>query len=400
MQVTGIIAEFNPFHEGHQYLIRKAKETADYVIIVMSGDYVQRGEPALLPKHLRAKTALENGADLVFELPVHIAASSAEGFASGAVSLLSSLGIVDSILFGAETDRIDLLQKVAYILEHETPEFSKELSEQLKSGKSYPEARMYALKKVCNLDTDITELVLSPNNILGIEYCRAIERYHSSIRPNCIRREGASYHDTQLSKQIPSATAIREHIKINQTIISQMLQNPLYQDLKHAIETKQFILPSDFDLLYRSYLLKTSKKVLIQYADLNDRLANRIENNKYNYTNFDEYVSSIKTRDLTYSRVSRSLLHALLEITPESYEATYARILGFRKEASPLLHELKKNASVLVITKISNMHEMLDSNAERILQKTIDASNLYEAVLCDKCGKRFQHEFQKQLVIV
>ena len=214
MKTAGIIAEYNPFHKGHEYQIRYAKEKlkADYVIVAMSGDYVQRGTPALISKHARAEMALRCGADLVLEMPVSVSTASAEAFAMGGVSLLDSLGVVDMLCFGSESGEISALKELAEILVEEPEEYKKLLKSFLSEGLTFPAARSQALTEyfknprnfsgddfdgvLTPLLNEVTQILSTPNNILGIEYCKALLRLNSRIRPVTLRREGMGYHET------------------------------------------------------------------------------------------------------------------------------------------------------------------------------------------------------------
>ena len=210
MRVVGLIAEYNPYHNDHKYHIEKAKElaTADYAIVVMRGNFVQRGTPAIMPKHLRAEAALKCGADLGIELPVYYATGTAEQFAYGAVSLLDKLGCVDAICFGSECGDIEPLKSLAKILCDEPAEYKENLQFNLRSGMSFPLARQKAIQAVCD-SSHLTELLEQPNNILGIEYLKALYRLGSNIEPLTIRREASHYHDTELQEQFSSASALR-----------------------------------------------------------------------------------------------------------------------------------------------------------------------------------------------
>ena len=214
MKTAGIIAEYNPFHRGHEYQIQYTREKlgADYVIVAMSGDYVQRGTPALISKHLRTEMALRCGADLVLEMPVSVSTASAEAFAMGGVSLLDSLGVVDILCFGSESGEITALKELAEVLVEEPEEYRILLKSFLSQGLSFPAARSQALteyfKNPRNFTGDdfdgvltpllnqVTRILNTPNNILGIEYCKALLRLNSKIQPVTIRREGMGYHDT------------------------------------------------------------------------------------------------------------------------------------------------------------------------------------------------------------
>ena len=217
MKTAGIIAEYNPFHTGHKYQIDHVKGTlsADYVVIAMSGDFVQRGTPALLSKYVRAEMALRAGADLVLELPVSCATASAELFARSGVQLLDGLGVVDTLCFGSECGDTEILMKLAGILVEEPEEFKSALRRNLKEGMTFPKARSLALGEVLpgNESEKYQQVLSSPNNILGIEYCKAILRENSSIVPTAIKREGNDYHENSLfTDSFPSASAIRNAV--------------------------------------------------------------------------------------------------------------------------------------------------------------------------------------------
>ena len=219
MKIAGIIAEYNPFHTGHAYHIQKTRELtgADYIIVVLSGDFVQRGAPALYSKHLRTRMALLGGADLVFELPSTHACESAEFFAQNAVGLLDGLGCVDVLSFGSESGTIEPFLKLGSFLSAETPEYQNLIKKYLKKGESFPKARSLTLQELLSdTDADTGIFLQTPNNILGVEYCKALCRQNSTIRPLTVKREGNAYHDNSLNGQFPSASAIRALWKYNQ----------------------------------------------------------------------------------------------------------------------------------------------------------------------------------------
>ena len=210
MKIVGIITEYNPFHNGHLYHIQKAKEItgADCVLAVMSGDFVQRGAPAMMPKHIRAEMALKAGASAVLELPVCFSTGSAEYFAAGAVSLLDKLNCVDTVCFGSECGDIKTLEKIAFTVAEEPEDYKSTLRKELQKGRPFPDARQTALKEYFGDDTFDTVLK-SPNNILGIEYIKALKMQKSKIKPVTIRRTGSGYHDETLNETCSSASAIR-----------------------------------------------------------------------------------------------------------------------------------------------------------------------------------------------
>ena len=451
MKVVGIIAEYNPFHRGHEYQIRYAKETlgADYVVIAMSGDFVQRGAPALMEKHVRAEMALLGGADLVLEMPLQTATASAEGFAAGGVSLLDGLGVIDELCFGSECGDTEILMDVAEILVKEPSEYRNLLQQNLRAGMSFPAARSSALigyiqeKIASGLNTlgtssEHIELVLSsPNNILGIEYCKALLRLNSQIRPVTIRREGMGYHETTVPEGdsassspdlqsstdfFASATAIRSLIQnpggghseaisdINNpvrnpdtktaNILSSQIPPDAFYVFKKALDSGEFLTENSLDSILSYCLMKENVESLSSYMDVSEDLARRIINQQNLLLSFSQSVSVLKTRELTQTRIQRALLHIILNIHTAPTQIPFARVLGFRKESSELLSRIKQHSRIPLITKLADAQNLLDSEGNQILSETVFSSNLYEKLLCLKTGRKFCHESQKQLIIL
>ena len=412
MRVSSIISEYNPFHEGHKYHMTNTKKitNSDYTIVIMSGNFTQRGTPAIIDKYARTRQALCNGADLVLELPVWFSTASAEGFSFGAVSTLNKLGVVDSLVFGSECGDMDCIKNVAEFLVDEPSAYKERLQSFLKQGLSFPQARSHALKEFF---PNIDDIVLSSsNNILGIEYCRALKHFHSSITPMTLARKDNLYNDEKLSEvgKLSSATAIRkvlfETSDAFHSLASHMPESSL-NILKENWGISTPVSNQDFSLLLKYKLCLETKETIVKYLDVTSDLADRIYNHLNVYKDFDSFCNLLKTKELTYTRISRSLLHILLDIKKEDYEAIkntgygqYARILGFRKEASPLLHEIKKHSSIPLISKLSSSIKELDGITLSMLEKDIQAAHIYESVVADKFGDEFKNEFQRQLVIV
>lgn len=408
MKIAGIIAEYNPFHKGHEYQIAYTKEYlgADYIIIAMSGDYVQRGTPALLPKHIRTEMALKCGADLVLELPVSVSTASAELFAKGGVQLLENLGVVDFLCFGSESGSVSELKSLAAILTAEPEEYKKVLKKQLSQGNTFPSARALAVQEYCQTVSDDSlkhaeELLLSPNNILGIEYCKALLRVKSSIEPCTLKREGAGYHDTSLFNQNPSASAIRKHFLSSENGLKDMegaLPKEVFPVLLKAFTENAFLTEEDLSLLLHYRLLE--EQTPEHFLDVSPELSRRIYNTRNKYQNFSQFVSLLKTKELTQTRIQRALLHLLLQIRETPENIPFARVLGFRRESTPLLKEIKKRSSIPLVTKVSDAAKILAEPDQKLLYEMVFASNVYESILCQKTGKPFRHEFEKQLVII
>lgn len=411
MKTVGLITEYNPFHNGHAYHIEKAKMLtgADRVIVVMSGDFVQRGAPAVMPKHLRAESALLSGASLIIELPVCFATGSAEYFAQGSISLLNRLGCIDSICFGSECGDLHLLKEIAQILADEPIEYQTALKQALKEGASFPAARQEAL----NIYSDkYSEILASPNNILGIEYLKALEKIHSKMEPFTIKRIGAGYHDMDIDGQFSSATAIRSDIyqladvnssseSLPLTHIQTQVPSSCHELMKKNYQTRYPVKADDFSLLLKAKLLSETAGSLSHYLDMSPELANRILRLRNDYLSFEQFCDLLKTKELTRSRISRSFIHVLLGITKDwltamKAPAPYARILGFRRDHADLLGILKRTSDIPLIT--SPARAVLADTAYQMLELDIYASDLYESVITDLYGTPFHNELTKQII--
>lgn len=308
MKVVGIIAEYNPFHKGHAYHIKKAKELTGcyYCIVVMSGNYTQRGIPAMIDKHSRAQMALLNGADLVIELPVRFATSSAEGFATSAVSLLNATGIVTDLCFGSECGDVDKLSKIAKVLLEEPEEYKEVLKRELKNGHSYPVARNMALQGLDCWDFDSLKILSMPNNILGIEYMKALMKTGSQMNPVTVKRKGSNYNDCSLSELYSSAMAIRSSIATTENlenIYSDVPKN-VYDIMKEKQNISFPIVPDDFSQMLHYKLISEKENGFTQYIDVSPDLSDRIVKNVYQYKNYESFCDLLKTKNMTYTRIS------------------------------------------------------------------------------------------------
>lgn len=426
MNVTGIIAEYNPFHKGHLYQIEQVKKNgADYIIVVMSGNFLQRGTPAILDKWTRAHMALSAGADLVIELPAVFATSSAQYFARGGVSILDKLGVVDTISFGCETNNVSLLNECASYLWKEPDAYKEKLQASIKEGNSFPKAREKALTAL--LGQEAAAFVSSPNNILALEYCIALLERGSSIQAMPILRKGSGYHEKDISENIlPSATAIRGKLtslygdncrnesningaNINTSFDTEALLSTSMPESVASIleENKSKLLLSQDNLsLLLKYKLLLKCNDLDIYADVTSDLADKIRKNLNKFESFSQFIDLLKSKDLTHTRINRALTHILLDITQDMYAnmkaqdyATYARVLGFHKRALPLLSEIGKNTSIPLITKLADAHTQLSKPDYSLLEHDIFCSDVYESVIADKIGTAFQNEFTRQIVI-
>ena len=406
--ITGIIAEYNPFHNGHAYQIEQARllTGCDFLVVVMSGDYVQRGAPAVFDKYTRARMALACGADLVLELPVACSCASAEFFASGAVSLLDGLGCVDFLCFGSESGDLQSLMEPARILAKESPVFQEALRRGLSLGLSFPAARKEAFR-ACASNPDILDL---PNNILGIEYLKALLQRESSIKPVTIKREGQGYHDTLLDSGFASASGIRRFLKQEEAPLSALpalkesLPDPVMEVLKDTLAHTQPVWEEDFSMLLRYELLRQSASDLTRYADISPDLGRRLKNCADKFSSFSEFVALVKTKDVTYTRITRALFHILLNLTGEdtrnSVAMPYARILGFRKDHSRILGLLKENSRIPIIPKAADYKTYLTPDLQPLFEKDLFAANLYETIAAAKQKRAFLHDLKRSPVIL
>ncbi len=417
MKTVGIIAEYNPFHNGHAYQLAKAKELtgADYCIVVMSGDFVQRGAPAIVDKYMRAEAALTNGADLVLELPVYYALGSAEYFASGAVALLDKLGVTDTLCFGSECGNINLLTEFAVRLLGEDDTFKRVLDRQLRSGLSYPNARNAALEACAPHLNAHMGILMSSNNILGIEYCKALHRRGSSIQPYTVRRAGSSYHDASLDNAYSSALAIRESIRATDSLsdVKSLVPQTAYELFRSAYGATCPVFADDASAILHYQLLSEQAAGYTGHPDIDASLSDRIVNNLPSYRSFTDFCELLKTKNRTYTRIARSLMHILLQLEKVDlaiYQSEdyiyYARMLGFRKDAEPLLSEIKRRSSIPLLSKLSDASGLLSENGNRMLSKDIYAGCVYHSLIQHKfpasAGAETEsyNEYQKQILRV
>ncbi len=387
---VGIIAEYNPFHNGHKYQIEEARRRtgAENIVIAMSGDFMQRGTPAWIDKYLRTKMALENGADFVFELPTAFASASAEGFAAAGVSLLTGLGFVDGLCFGAECTSTRPLKKAAELLLDPPAAFSGMIKSKVAAGISYPAARESSINMLFpELVEETPNLFSSPNNILAIEYLKAIIESGSRLTPILIERSGAGYHDTELFENetgtFLSSAAIRELFeKETPEQFFEKVSDYIPKSVKKILQENPDAYPvsiDDFFDLFYYRLLKLSDEDL-KIADMSDEIYHRIQNTRKDYTTVSEYIHMLKTKQYTHTRISRVLLHLLLDIHAQTTtEVPYARLLGFRREKSALLKQVRK---IPVITKPADGRSILsdDKDALALYEKDIFAADLYTRI--------------------
>jgi predicted nucleotidyltransferase len=380
MKAVGVIVEYNPFHNGHLYHLQETKRQtgADCVIAVMSGNFLQRGEPALVSKWARTRMALTAGVDIVIELPYAFAVQAAQEFASGAIFLLDALHC-DYICFGSESGEIRHFTEAAKTLAEQEEKYNTYLKEALKTGISYPKASSIALKHLQIQNLDLSK----PNNILGFYYVKALYEQNSRITPRTIKRIAAGYHDQTISNQsIASATSLR---------------NALNYSIEHIEEISPYIPPSTKSVLFEYYstyhlfhqwndyfsllkyrILTMDYNELREIADIDEGLEYRLKDAAMNAQNFSELIEMVKTKRYTWTRLQRTCTHILTNFTKQQKEtckkATYIRLLGMSKNGRNYLKTIKKRLSLPLISKVSLLED------HSIYQQDKKASYAYVSV--------------------
>ena len=378
-EVLGIVAEYNPFHNGHLYHIRKTKEKsgAKYVVCVMSGNFVQRGNTSIVDKWTKAKMALANEVDLIIELPTIYSVSSAESFAQGAIKILHNLGIVDTISFGTETDDFAALNNISKIIAEEPKEYVNILKEELNKGVSFPKAREIALINYLNDDIRYKNILNNPNNILAVEYLKALKKLKSKMVPVAIKREKVYYNDNSIVDDFASATAIRNmiiHKEFDE--LSKVVPRISYDVISKEYEIGNFVPDiSSFEKEIFYVLRRMSLSEISELPDVTEGLENTIKNAANFCNNIKDFINMVKTKRYTQTRIQRILIFALLGITKKDVQSAkkvnpYARILGFNDKGKMLLSAISQvNPKMPVITSVK---KFVDSNVNKTYKRMLD----------------------------
>ncbi len=418
MKVLGIVVEYNPFHNGHIYHISRSREItgSDAVVCVMSGNFIQRGEPALLNKFARAETALHNGADLVIELPHPYAMSSAESFAFGAVKILDGIGIVDCISFGSEHGNVEALEFIAGILAAEPEEYRLELKKQLELGLAFPVCRQNALKKYL-IDTnvpDLSDLLETSNNILGIEYLKALKKLNSPIKAYTVARISNCYNSAELTGPVSSATAIR-----NSIVGSTAAYNISRETAQALPPFSQTVIEREFssgkgpnsikmfeDIIF-SLIRRMSPGQLREFSGVSEGLEYRIKSAGENTGSIEELIGSISTKRYAQTRIQRILFSMLTGLTKAEAELfmqyggpQYARILGFNNTGRQLLSMMKKKSSLPVIVKTADFKNSCNKLLARMLEIEAFSTDMYVLGYKNPACRKAGQEFTQNITIV
>ncbi|MBE7032559.1 MAG: nucleotidyltransferase [Ruminococcaceae bacterium] len=377
MTVAAIICEYNPLHNGHKFHIEETrrKTGADAVVAIMSGNFVQRGDAAIYPKSLRAKAAILGGADLVLELPVSFATGSAEFFAQGAVRTLDSLGIIDYLSFGAECNNAEKLLGLAELFANEPPEFTDLIKLYSKDGLSFPAARAKAAAEFAGADAG--KILSSPNNILGIEYCKALLKLNSKITPCVIERTGAG-HDTEATNgNIASASFIRK-LLVESNPEKAFLFMPDFA--KKIFENQPLHSIKAIENALLCELIKSPTNKLREISDVSEGLENRIKDAALTANSLEELIASVKTKRYAHSRVRRIVLSAFLGITDNDRKAPpqYIKILDHNETGQKLIAAAKKTATLPIVRNTSQVNKLGNSEIKELWERERIFDKIYE----------------------
>lgn len=383
MTILSIIAEYNPFHNGHGYHLAKSieKSQADYVIAIMSGSFVQRGEPSIIDKWSKAKIAIDNGIDLVIELPTAYACQRAESFASGAIKLIDRLGVVDYISFGAESHDLDLLDSIAKSLVEKPQAYRRALEEFIGASLSFPRARARALSLYLK-NPAIEDIMNNSNNILAIEYLKSLREENSTIKPLLIKRQGPAYAATDIKDNYLSATGIRSQAFEGRLDgLEDFLPKESLSSLKdyNQVHGLNSIYNYEAQLLYLLRTESFNKKIF----DATEDLINRIINNSHQYNRLEDIIRESVSKTYTVSRVKRTLLNILLGYTEEmnselsSMGPSYIRVLASNQKGLRILNKIKQESQLPIINKFSHYHKLKNPGLNRLIGLDKLATDLF-----------------------
>ncbi|RCW51445.1 nucleotidyltransferase [Halanaerobium sp. MA284_MarDTE_T2] len=424
MKRCALITEYNPFHNGHYYHLLKAKEITDSesAVAVMNGNFTQRGIPAIIDKWARTEQALKSGVDLVIELPLLYGLRSAKFFASAAVNLIKETGLIDTIVFGSENENIDILKDIAYVFNNENKTYKKKIKEYLNQGLNYPTARNKALiecRKLYNnisrySENEIKYAVSNPNNILGIEYLKAVQKNNININIRNIKRKGPDYHSSLIEGKFASASLIRKIIRENdikksREKIKNLVPPSALDILSRELNKGRFI--PDNQLLIRQIIEKIrrlSPEKLLKYPEIANGLENRIFTSALNTGELTEFLKQIHTKNYTNTRIMRSLLYIWLNIkkkelkTIDKYSPPYIRILGLKKGNENLLTQIKHNSALPLIINPSEILRSPDFDTDDPVKLTLSfeimADDLYSLLRKSASERKAREDYHKKLI--
>jgi len=411
MKVLGVVVEYNPLHRGHMYHLDSSIKliVPDFIVAVMSGNFVQRGEPAIVDKFARTEMALKAGIDVVIELPTVYAIQDASGFATGSIKILDATNVVTDVVFGSESNDIKTLERVASIIVEESEEYRSSLKRYLKNGLSFPNARRYAIFDQISKEGIDIEQIKYPNNILGVEYLAVLQRIKSQMRAHTIKRIGSSYNDERIS-EIPSATAVRKSIRFGEKILG-------IPRFTHHILEREFsagrgpVFVEDLFEFMRLKMVILGREGLEKLYGFNEGIAKRMIKAVENSHNMRNFLTKTKTKRFTFTRIKRRALYAVLDINREfvkesnEFGPQYLRILGFTRRGRKLLRIMSTHASKPVITNVSKFNKALEKRSVNVSlahqQLTLDlkSTDFYSLLFKNEIERKVHRDFCKPLEI-
>lgn len=407
MKVTGIIAEFDPFHNGHKHIVDYARKylKSDYIIAAMTGDFTQRGTPAIMDKYDRADIALHEGVDLVIEIPSIPATSSAEYFAEGGFYTLRNTGILTDLVFGAETPGITLFEKAARLLNDEPELMSNEIKMHMRAGDSYPKAFSKAIQTFTN-EKKYGELLSSPNNLLGLQYMRILLKAKANILPHSISRTFVNHHERKIDMNFTSSTNIREGVKkADIEKFSDTMPEYSYNKLIEKYNANELIFEDDISQILHMKLYE--KKKFDKIADINTDISNRILNIRDEFVTYSSFKELLTTKNLTASRIARCLNHIFLDMEESDREAIreahfcpYLHILGFTEHGKELLSPMKKRALVPFFVEYSEAKSFRNKSFIHSIKQDLYCSDLYRIMLTNKTHRFFPRETNRKFEVI
>lgn len=405
-KILGVISEYNPMHNGHVYHLQQSLKliNPDFSVCIMSGNFVERGDTAIISKWARTKAALKNGFDMVIELPTIYSISSAENFAAGAIKILNTLNSDVTLSFGSECGDIEVLDSFAKILLEEPPEYVTMLQHELAKGLPFPKARQNALLLYLNDIRKSAHVLSEPNNILGIEYLKQIHKTKNKINAITIKRVGTDYNSLETTTKFASATAIRE-LLMQQKSVKKFMPQSSYEILKSECASGNFVLGlSEFEkeIIYKIRSMTAAE--IANIPDVSEGLENKIKTAADSCNKLDDLIFMIKSKRYTLTRLNRILLYILLDIDKNDYEHSkkltpYIRVLGVSNHGKALLSEISANKKVNVITSVKDfLDNNINRNLKAMLKKDIYASNIY--TLAYKKNSTANLDFTQKLIVI
>lgn len=394
MKVLGIIAEYNPMHTGHIYHINKAKKLTgcDYTIVIMSGSFTQQGNISIIDKFTRAQFAIQNGVDLIIELPNVFAVSDAGNFSNKGIQILNLLNIVDYLCFGSEIDNISLFNNTADLLIQNDKLIWQEIKHELKGGCTFSKARSTALTKY--LSQESLKLVSRPNNILGIEYLKSLKLTNSNIIPFSILRKN-NFNESTLSENYTSSTSIRNLLE-NNFDNKQNLKKFLTPNVYSYLTTSKLVFNKDFFKILKYKIISMSLNEIRNINGVTEGFENKIKKEIIDAYSYNDYIFKLKSKRYELSKIKRIIINILLNITKADFgelkgeDANYAHILAFNHAKKELLSNLANNSKIPILTSLNKKNiSMLNPKQKKLLDFDIYASNIHSTLINSKLNKDY-----------